>query len=97
VDLSLDECKALIEKHPPGGWMPTNLYAYGSGDKLLFGVTLRQEPDRPDWDISWSLTPAEYEAQLATRKKRGFRPYSAVGHDGSTGKVLFSVIWVRYS
>jgi hypothetical protein len=95
VDLSLGECRDLIKQYKSDGWMPTNLYAYGAGVKLQFGVTARREKKCPDWDISWSLTPAKYKAQLAARKQLGFRPHSSVGHDDGAGG-RFSVIWVRY-
>ena len=96
IDLAFDDCKALIEKRKGDGWRPKNLYTYGAGAKLLFGVTLVREKDRPDWDISWSLTPAAYEAELIARKRQGFRPHTTVGHDDDAGALRFSVTWIRY-
>jgi hypothetical protein len=46
--------------------------------------------------LSWALTPAQYDRELAARKGRGFRPHTAVGHDDESGALRYSVIWIRY-
>ena len=96
VDQSLEVCKTSIERQKAQGWRPVHLYAYGAGRNTLFGAILIQEPKAPDWDVSWALTPAQYEAELAERKRRGFRPHTAVGHDDDAGATRFSVLWIRY-
>jgi serine/threonine protein kinase len=96
VNQSLAECKDWVEKRKAQGWRPECLYAYGH-PKTIFGTILIQERDGPDWDVSWSLTTAHYETELAARKRRGFRPQTAVEHDDDSGAGRrFSVIWIRY-
>jgi hypothetical protein len=96
VDQSLEVCKTWIEKQKLQGWRPEHLYTYGAGRNTQFGAILVQNPKGPDWDVSWALTPGQYEAELAERKRRGFRPHTAVGHDDDAGALHFSVIWIRY-
>src|SRR5262249_46803132 len=81
VDQSLQDCKTWIEKQKAKGWRPDHLYAYGAGPNTLFGAITIQDPKGPHWDLSWALTPAQYDRELAARKGRGFRPHTAVSHD----------------
>jgi WD40 repeat protein len=94
--LSLGECKAWVLKHRAEGWRLEQLYAYDRGVDTRFGGVLIKDMTGPDWDVSWALTQGQYEAELTSRKKQGFRPHTTVGHDDDTGALRFSAIWVRY-
>jgi serine/threonine-protein kinase len=96
LDQSLKDCKKSVEQGRKKGWRLDHLYAYGAGPNTLFGAIMIEDAKGPDWDVSWALTPPEYETELAVRKRQGFRPRTAVGHDDNTGAQCFSVIWVRY-
>jgi hypothetical protein len=74
VDQSLEVCKAWIDKQKAQGWRPEHLYACGDGPNTRFGAIMVQDPKGPDWDVSWALTPAQFDAELAARKRQGFRP-----------------------
>jgi hypothetical protein len=93
---SLEICKDWLEKKKAEGWRPVHLYAYGSGPKTLFGGILLQDAKGPDWETSWSLTAEQYSAELAARKRQGFRPHTIVPHDNEAGALRFSIVWVRY-
>jgi tRNA A-37 threonylcarbamoyl transferase component Bud32 len=95
VDLSIDECKTFVEKKKGENWQPESLWSYSARGKSVFGVVLAKDPGGPAREATWSLSAAEYEKELAGRRRRGFRPLSVVGHVES-GEQLFSTAWIRY-
>jgi hypothetical protein len=95
-NVPFDDLKAYVEKHRGEGWRPDHLCFYGIGEKRLFSAILIKDANKTDWDLSWSLTPAEYAKALTARRAQGFRPLTAIGHEDSAGMQRFSVIWIRY-
>lgn len=95
-NLSLDDWKTYVEEHKADGWRPDHFCYYGTDNKRLFGAILVKDPNRSDWDVSWSLTAADYEKELSARKAQGFRPLTAIGHEDNAGGQRFSAIWIRY-
>jgi hypothetical protein len=95
-NLSFDNWKAYVEKHQADGWRPDHFYYYSVGAKRLFGAILIKDPNKSDWDVSWSLAPAEYAREWGAQKARGFRPLTAIGHEDNAGAQRFSAIWIRY-
>jgi serine/threonine protein kinase len=91
VSQTLPECRKFVDAQKARGWRIKQLYVHGVGAATRFGAIAMEDPDKTAWEVSWSLTPAQYEAELKERKGRGFRPHSPVAHDGR-----FSVIWIRY-
>ena len=66
-NLAFDDLKLYCESQAAQGWRPDHFCYYGVGAKRLFGAIVIKDASKADWDVSWSLTTAEYEKELSAQ------------------------------
>jgi len=93
--LNRDDVLAAADKSRQEGRRPDVLAPYWDGERFVFLLVVRDNPEPIDWALRMDMTAQEYRKESARQKERGLFPL-AVPSYGDEANVRYAAIWVRY-
>jgi tRNA A-37 threonylcarbamoyl transferase component Bud32 len=77
------------------GWRPDVLAPYWDGERFVFCLVVRDNPEHVDWRLQLDMTRAECAAVTANQKEQGLFPLAITSY-GDEADVRYAALWVRY-
>jgi tRNA A-37 threonylcarbamoyl transferase component Bud32 len=86
---------ATVEKYREQGWRPDVLAPYWDGERFVFFLLVRDNPEHVDWRLQIDMSRAECAAATAGMKAQGLFPLTITSY-GDEVDVRYAALWVRY-